>query len=507
MSKIGFQNFRRFIDFKPLEYRDITFLVGRNNAGKSTMVKALLLVNDFLKSKSIKSFSFGNNILEDTNIVTFDRAKSFYAKDDFISFNYQIDNFIIDIKISGLKDATTADVHLFSIKDIVKGYEIKFEPNNAQLTILAVPKSSPDTETNLESTIDTLKEQLKTARKDLKAIDESKDPTDYITKRSIVDDIEKKIKKLKELKKTQESGNSVFSVSTHIELNNSVPKIFEDFTAEMLANYSIKFNEVQSGKKQTKEFGNLKGFKDEVFNIEKSFNSFISIIESFKIIYLGANPAKQSALFSIRDKNNALAQSIHEFYQLRLNKGELAYEFVEKWMKKFEVGESFTIKIYAGESYEVKIKINGHDVHLADMGMGSIQAMLLIFRLASIIHKTNENDIKPTVIIEEPELNLHPKLQNLLTDLFLEVREKYYIKFLIETHSEYIIRKTQLFVKDNEYEIGPNENPLCVIYFDNEIGPYGMNYRSDGVFIQDFGTGFFDVSSRQALQLIKKSIN
>jgi len=502
MNKIGFQNFRRFVEFKPLEYRDITFLVGRNNAGKSTMVKALLLISDFLNSKSIKSFSFGNNVLEDANIVTYDRAKSFYAKDDFILFDYQIDNFLIHIKISGLKDATKADIHLFSIKDLEEGFDLKFEPKNSQLTILAIPKTSSESDTDLNDTIQTLKEQLKKAKKDLKGLDESKDPTDYITKRSIVDDIEKKVKNIRLIKKSQESGNSIFSVSSRIEVNNSIQKIFEDFTTEMLANHTNKFNEIQSGKKQTKEFENLKGFKDEAFNIEKSFKNFISTIESFKLIYLGANPAKQSALFSIRDKNNALAQSIHDFYQLRLTKGEFAYEFIEKWMKIFEVGESFNIKIYAGESYEVKIKTNGHDIHLADMGMGSIQAMLLIFRLASIIHKTNENGIKPTVIIEEPELNLHPKLQSLLTHLFLEVREKYKIKFIIETHSEYVIRKTQLFVKENEYEVGPNENPLCVVYFDNIKGPYNMNYREDGKFINDFGEGFYDESAILTLNLL-----
>lgn len=507
MNKIGFQNFRRFIDFKPLEYRDITFLVGRNNAGKSTMVKALLLISDFLKSKSISSFQFGNNVLEDANIVTYDRAKSFYAKEDFISFNYQIDNFIIDIKISGLTDATKADVHLFSIKDIEQGYEINFEPQNTQFTISGLPLLKNDEESEIDNTLETLKEQLKSAKKDLKEISEKDNPTDYISKRSIVDDLDKKIKSLRKIKKEQETTTSVFSVSSHIETNDSMVKIFEDFVTEMLNKHTLKFNEIQSGKKPTKDFEDLKVFKEEVFNIEKSFKNFNTAIESFRFIYLGANPAKQSALFSIRDKNNALAQSIHDFYQLRLNKGEVAYEFIEKWMKIFEVGESFNIKIYAGESYEVKIKTNGHHIHLADMGMGSIQAMLLIFRLASIIHKTSVSEIKPTVIIEEPELNLHPKLQSLLADLFLEVRESYKIKFIIETHSEYVIRKTQLFVKENEYEVGPNENPLCVIYFDNEIGPYNMNYRQDGVFIQDFGSGFFDVSSRQALQLIKKSIN
>ena len=103
------------------------------------MVKALLLISDFLKSKNISSFQFGNNVLEDANIVTYDRAKSFYAKEDFISFDYQIDNFIIDIKISGLTDATKADVHLFSIKDIEQGYEINFEPQNTQITISGLP--------------------------------------------------------------------------------------------------------------------------------------------------------------------------------------------------------------------------------------------------------------------------------------------------------------------------------------------------------------------------------
>ena len=62
MNKIGFKNFRRFVDFKPIEYKDITFLVGRNNSGKSTMVKALLLISDYLKSGNLKEFHFGNSV-------------------------------------------------------------------------------------------------------------------------------------------------------------------------------------------------------------------------------------------------------------------------------------------------------------------------------------------------------------------------------------------------------------------------------------------------------------
>ena len=40
MNSIGFKNFRRFQNFPEIDLGDITILVGGNNAGKSTLVKA-----------------------------------------------------------------------------------------------------------------------------------------------------------------------------------------------------------------------------------------------------------------------------------------------------------------------------------------------------------------------------------------------------------------------------------------------------------------------------------
>lgn len=42
MKKIGFKNFRRFDEFPTIDFAPITFLVGENNAGKSTVVKGIL---------------------------------------------------------------------------------------------------------------------------------------------------------------------------------------------------------------------------------------------------------------------------------------------------------------------------------------------------------------------------------------------------------------------------------------------------------------------------------
>ena len=46
MNSIGFNNFRRFASFPEMDLGDITLLVGGNNSGKSTLVKALLLCVD-----------------------------------------------------------------------------------------------------------------------------------------------------------------------------------------------------------------------------------------------------------------------------------------------------------------------------------------------------------------------------------------------------------------------------------------------------------------------------
>ena len=110
-----------------------------------------------------------------------------------------------------------------------------------------------------------------------------------------------------------------------------------------------------------------------------------------------------------------------------------------------------------------------------------------------------------TIIIEEPELNLHPALQSKLADLFLEVYEKCYHDFIIETHSEYLVRRSQVIVAEKEFEVKPNENPFFVYYFpkDLEYQPYRLEYQKNGTFNKNFGEGFFDEASTSTLELLK----
>ena len=168
----------------------------------------------------------------------------------------------------------------------------------------------------------------------------------------------------------------------------------------------------------------------------------------------------------------------------------------------------YRIKVIGGEAYQVFIKSDEEECPLADMGMGSIQLMILLFRLGTYINKYKAGAYPLTILIEEPEQNLHPKLQSNLADLFCGLNKEYHYRFIIETHSEYLIRKTQVLVakegfKDN---IALNENnPFMVYYFDgeNEKKPYyPMEYRADGCFANDFGEGFFDEAEKLAFEIL-----
>lgn len=89
--------------------------------------------------------------------------------------------------------------------------------------------------------------------------------------------------------------------------------------------------------------------------------------------------------------------------------------------------------------------------------------------------------------------------------MFVDAYQKYKIRFIIETHSEYLIRKTQTLVSQNYNTIEnlQQENPFKIFYFQKkpENPVYEMIYRPDGRFSNDFGTGFFDEATNLAFEL------
>lgn len=232
--------------------------------------------------------------------------------------------------------------------------------------------------------------------------------------------------------------------------------------------------------------------------------------------YIEAHNASHRISLDADDKNNYLAQTVKEFdSEISITDDAEIYKFVCEWLSEFKIAKMFEIsRDYEGEIYKVDII---HDLEksvfdkiyrqpLGRMGTGSIQIFILLLEIAMAIKKSRFTQRSQLVLVEEPEQNLHPALQSKLAKLFLQVNEmtKGKVQFVVETHSEYLIRCTQVMVAEERYSDDTSleiKNPFKVYYFPEDGLPYDMRFRTNGKFVERFGTGFFDEADNSAIQL------
>ena len=75
----------------------------------------------------------------------------------------------------------------------------------------------------------------------------------------------------------------------------------------------------------------------------------------------------------------------------------------------------------------------------------------------------------------------------------------------METHSEYLIRRSQVYVakKNLSEEELEKPNPFKVYFFPENGTPYDMKYTNNGHFEEAFGEGFFDEAGKWTRELTR----
>jgi len=107
------------------------------------------------------------------------------------------------------------------------------------------------------------------------------------------------------------------------------------------------------------------------------------------------------------------------------------YEKVGDWFEKNFDGWRLNIK-ENDPFFEVVLSKNKIDVNIVDVGQGMNQALPLVVRAT----EKRENSI---IVLEQPELHLHPAAHANLAELFAKSAKENNQTFVIETHSENIL--------------------------------------------------------------------
>lgn len=113
---------------------------------------------------------------------------------------------------------------------------------------------------------------------------------------------------------------------------------------------------------------------------------------------------------------------------------------VSKWLKKMGIAEKIEVRQVGRSSrYELVVLKDGVWANLRDVGIG-VSQVLPVLTVAYFVPEGS------TVLLEEPEIHLHPLAQSVLAEMFVEVSQMRHIQFIVETHSEHLFRRMQTLI-------------------------------------------------------------
>ncbi|WP_396178473.1 DUF3696 domain-containing protein [Flavobacterium sp.] len=260
-------------------------------------------------------------------------------------------------------------------------------------------------------------------------------------------------------------------------------------------------------------------------NLFDQFSKFINTKERIfnNITYLSANRGSQKR--TLRNKSeNDIDEIVLDFFkykdkylysleeyaktlpELERNFIGLFYDndrkYFDKVLEILEIEGTLDIVRYENVISVIYIKQKDKDVALADLGFGFSQLIPIVLKIINTVESNSE-----ILIIEEPEANLHPNLQSKLADIFaLTVKTFPRLNLIIETHSEYLIRKLQYLTAKGD--ISPDDTSIYYFNADKYVSPQEpkvkqIEIRENGNLSDTFGPGFYDETTRLQFDLMK----
>lgn len=181
----------------------------------------------------------------------------------------------------------------------------------------------------------------------------------------------------------------------------------------------------------------------------------------------------------------------------KFKEGDRLNQNVGKWYKEHFDGWSLEVDNTSIKPF-VQILLSKEDIsiNLVDVGQGMNQALPLVVR-ASVTDRPES-----IIVLEQPELHLHPAAHADLAELFAKSAKQNDQTFIIETHSENIILRLRKLIVENDFGFTPDD---LIIYWIEDAETKGKELREitvdeNGV-LSDWPEGVFNESLKEILEM------
>ena len=136
-----------------------------------------------------------------------------------------------------------------------------------------------------------------------------------------------------------------------------------------------------------------------------------------------------------------------------LKENDIVKKKVNKWFDAF--GFKIDVKPFKEIIHHMYVTQNGLPLDITDVGFGISQVLPIIIQ--GFLSQRGS-----LTIVEQPEIHLHPKMQADLGDLFIDIVNSDNKKLIIETHSEYILRRIRRRI--SEGKLNKEDVAICLFH-------------------------------------------
>lgn len=508
MNKIRLKNYRCFEDTGYINLKPLTLLVGANSSGKSSFLKFFPLLKQSIGIRKNGMFLWYS---DDVDFKDFKNTVRNGEGSIIINIELNLvdhlnsrgDETILNFfKTKGIKyDGTIADIEL-TISEIDKNTDylehLSISYFDQQISVLFSKEGKATVCTNGSNLINDNLSSIQLSGAFLPRIqfpflsksEFSNNDIDYFWGPRVVGDMI-----VKYLKNCNEDTDS-------LNINNSLLNSFYFMSKNLFYEYIIYI--IAKGRKDISIDLNKLNNLYLLYNLNNIINLTNDCIHSIAQNMSYVKPLRVMPERYYRYQNYSVDEISSDgknlaMYFANLKKDEL--KIFQKW-----TSDNFNFKLEPHKlEGHVEIDIIEEDKkgrNLVDSGFGYNQLLPILAIIWNALYNKRKRIIRSYVdlnikyiVIEQPELHLHPRILALFAEMLVSVicnlKKNEDVRFIIETHSETIINKVGALIQSSKID----EDKVNVVLFNAQNE--GLNnyveqasYDSEGYLI-NWPTGFF----------------